>query len=100
MSVRKAGNRLRAFCSLFCAAALRGGAAKDSSGFVALSEAIPDAMLEIRYYSTYNCVGDRMTGHEEPRALFGRGAAAEHRQREKARHRYVRRGLYPVREQF
>lgn len=34
----------------------------DSTGFVVLSEAVPDAILEIRYYSTYNFVGDRIDG--------------------------------------
>ena len=38
----------------------------DSSDFVLLSEAVPDAILEIRYYSTYNFVGDRIDGYEEP----------------------------------
>ena len=38
----------------------------DSSSFVLLSEAVPDAILEIRYYSTYNFVGDRIEGYEEP----------------------------------
>ncbi len=36
----------------------------DSSDFVLLSEAVPDAILEIRYYSTYNFVGDRIDGYE------------------------------------
>ena len=30
----------------------------DASDFVLLSEAVPDAILEIRYYSTYNFVGE------------------------------------------
>ena len=30
----------------------------DSSDFVLLSDAVPDAILEIRYHSTYNFVGD------------------------------------------
>ena len=38
----------------------------DSSDFVLLSEAVPDAILEIRYYSTYNFVGSRIDGYEEP----------------------------------
>ena len=38
----------------------------DSSGFVLLSEAVPDAILEIRYYSTYNFVGKRINGYEAP----------------------------------
>ena len=28
------------------------------NGFVSLAEAVPDAILEIRYYSTYNFVGE------------------------------------------
>ena len=31
--------------------------AMDSSDFVLLTDAVPDAILEIRYYSTYNFVG-------------------------------------------
>ena len=34
----------------------------DSSKFVMLSEAVPDAILEIRYYGTYNFVGARIDG--------------------------------------
>lgn len=44
--------------------------ADDPSGFVLLSEAVPDAILEIRYYSTYNFVGDRIDGYEEPLAFL------------------------------
>ena len=47
----------------------------DASDFVLLSEAVPDAILEIRYYSTYNFVGDRIDGYEEPLALLTREAA-------------------------
>lgn len=49
--------------------------ASDSSDFVLLSEAVPDAILEIRYYSTYNFVGDRINGYEEPCALLTKEAA-------------------------
>lgn len=48
----------------------------DSSDFVLLSEAVPDAILEIRYYSTYNFVGERVDGYEEPVALLSKEAAA------------------------
>lgn len=48
---------------------------EDSSDFVLLSEAVPDAILEIRYYSTYNFVGDRIDGYEEPVALLTKEAA-------------------------
>ncbi len=47
----------------------------DSSDFVLLSEAVPDAILEIRYYSTYNFVGDRIDGYEEPLAMLTKEAA-------------------------
>ena len=47
---------------------------EDSSGFVLLSDAVPDAILEIRYYSTYNFVGDRIDGYEEPCALITKEA--------------------------
>lgn len=49
----------------------------DSSGFVLLSDAVPDAILEIRYYSTYNFVGKRIVGYEEPIALITKEAAAK-----------------------
>ena len=47
----------------------------DSSDFVLLSDAVPDAILEIRYYSTYNFVGKRIAGYEEPIALITKEAA-------------------------
>ena len=47
----------------------------DSSDFVILSEAVPDVILEIRYYSTYNFVGDRINGYEEPCAMLTKEAA-------------------------
>ena len=48
----------------------------DVSGFVLLSDAVPDAILEIRYYSTYNFAGTRIDGYEEPVALLTKEAAA------------------------
>ena len=48
----------------------------DASDFVLLSEAVPDAILEIRYYSTYNFVGERIDGYEEPLAFLTKEAAA------------------------
>lgn len=44
-------------------------------GFVSLGEFIPDAILEIRYYSTYNFVGARIDGYEAPVALATKEAA-------------------------
>ena len=48
---------------------------RDSSGFVDLSEYIPDAMIEIRYNSTYNFVGERIDGYEAPKAMLTLEAA-------------------------
>ena len=42
----------------------------DSSGFVNLSDFVPHVMLDMRYYSTYNFVGERIDGYEEPLALI------------------------------
>lgn len=47
----------------------------DCSQFVNLAEVVPDAILEIRYYSTYNFVGARVDGYEEPVALLTSQAA-------------------------
>ena len=46
-----------------------------SSGFVTLTDAVPDAILEIRYFGTYNFVGDRIDGYLEPTALLTKEAA-------------------------
>ena len=45
------------------------------TGFVHVTDAVPDAILEIRYYSTYNFVGDRINGYEKPTALLTAEAA-------------------------
>ena len=47
----------------------------DSSGFVLLSDYVPGIIQEIRYYSTYNFIGDRIDGYEEPCALLTKEAA-------------------------
>ena len=47
----------------------------DPSGFVLLSDHVPGIVQEIRYFSTYNFVGDRIDGYEEPVALLTREAA-------------------------
>ena len=48
----------------------------DSSGFVLLTDVVPDVILEIRYYSTYNFVGERIDGYDEPLAFATKEAAA------------------------
>ena len=47
----------------------------DSSGFVLLADFVPGIVQEIRYYSTYNFIGDRVDGYEEPVALLTKEAA-------------------------
>ena len=47
----------------------------DPSGFVLLSDLVPGIVQEIRYFSTYNFVGERVDGYEEPVALLTREAA-------------------------
>ena len=47
----------------------------DSSQFVTLTDAVPDAILEIRYFGTYNFVGKRIDGYLQPTALLTRQAA-------------------------
>ncbi|MBR5664974.1 MAG: peptidase M15, partial [Bacteroidales bacterium] len=48
---------------------------EDNSGFVAVTDVVPDAILEIRYYGTYNFVGTRIDGYLQPTALLTRQAA-------------------------
>ncbi len=47
----------------------------DPSGFVLLADMVPGIIQEIRYYSTYNFIGDRIDGYEEPCALLTKEAA-------------------------
>ena len=45
-------------------------AVHDPSGFVVLADFVPGIIQEIRYHSTYNFIGDRIDGYEEPVALL------------------------------
>jgi D-alanyl-D-alanine dipeptidase len=47
----------------------------DSSQFVTLTDVVPDVIMEIRYFGTYNFVGSRIDGYLEPTALLTREAA-------------------------
>ena len=47
----------------------------DASGFVSVGKAVPDVLLDIRYYSSFNFIGERIDGYEEPAALLAREAA-------------------------
>lgn len=41
----------------------------DASSFVILANYVPSIIQEIRYHSTYNFIGDRINGYEDPVAL-------------------------------
>jgi D-alanyl-D-alanine dipeptidase len=47
-----------------------------SDEFVNVSDVAPDVILEVRYYSTFNFIGDRIDGYEQPIALLTKKAAA------------------------
>ena len=47
----------------------------DPSGFVVLADYVRSIIQEIRYYSTYNFIGERIDGYEEPCALLTKEAA-------------------------
>lgn len=48
---------------------------RESAGFVNITDVVPDVILEIRYFGTYNFVGARIDGYEQPTALLTREAA-------------------------
>ncbi|HCA04859.1 MAG TPA: peptidase M15 [Ruminococcaceae bacterium] len=48
---------------------------KNPSEFVLLADYVPGIIQEIRYYSTYNFIGERIDGYEEPCALLTKEAA-------------------------
>jgi len=62
-------------CALAPRAERSGVRSDDSSGFVVLSEAVPDVLVDARYYGTYNFIGSRIPGYEEPVVLLTREAA-------------------------
>ncbi len=47
----------------------------DASDFVLISAYIPDVLLDIRYYSSFNFIGERIDGYEAPVALLRKEAA-------------------------
>lgn len=46
-----------------------------SENFVLLSDVVPDIIQEIRYFSTFNFLGERVDGYEQPCALITKKAA-------------------------
>ena len=47
----------------------------DISTFVNITDVVPDAILEVRYFGTYNFVGARIDGYKQPTALLTAVAA-------------------------
>ena len=45
------------------------------TGFVVLADFVPSIVQEIRYHSSYNFIGERIDGYEEPVALLTKEAA-------------------------
>ena len=65
---------LGAFLVLSCKGQRKISPLEDSRRFVTLTTAVPDAILEIRYFGTYNFVGTRIDGYLQPTALITREA--------------------------
>jgi D-alanyl-D-alanine dipeptidase len=64
------------FALILCAVSCKSvNPQEDSSGFVAITDVVPDVILEIRYYGTYNFVGTRIDGYLAPKAYLTRQAA-------------------------
>ena len=61
--------------TLLACSAPKTDSGSDSSDFVNITDVVPDAILEIRYFGTYNFVGTRIEGYEQPTALLTRRAA-------------------------
>ena len=64
-----------AFCLIHRGRSTLVNTTDDTSQFVTITDVVPDVILEIRYYGTYNFVGARIDGYEEPTALLTRQAA-------------------------
>ena len=48
---------------------------QDSSRFVMVADFVPHVIQEIRYHSSYNFIGERIDGYEEPCAILSLDAA-------------------------
>ncbi len=67
-----------AFAALLlgCKSAPAQAPTEDKSDFVSVTDVVPDVILEIRYFGTYNFVGDRIDGYLAPKAWLTKEAAA------------------------
>ena len=63
------------FANVECSSSSCCTAGDNADSFVTLSDIVPDAILEIRYYSTYNFVGERIAGYKRPVAKLAKEAA-------------------------
>ena len=59
----------------FCSNKTDKAEGQETPDFVNISDVVPDAIFEIRYFGTYNFVGSRIDGYEQPTALLTRQAA-------------------------
>ena len=66
---------MKRLITAFAALSLWGCCNSFETHFVNITDAVPDAILEIRYYGTYNFVGDRIDGYLQPVALLTKEAA-------------------------
>ena len=67
---------LKGESSMFLDLAPRGPEEYEELGFVLVTDVVPDVILEIRYYSTFNFVGKRIDAYEAPVAYLTKEAAA------------------------
>ena len=67
---------------------------EDASGFVSVSDEIPEAILDLRFYSTYNFLGQRAEGYEEPLALLTKEEISEPNPRKARLPGESKRGTY------
>lgn len=63
------------FCANLANASGKVNLSSDNSDFVRITDVVPDVILEIRYFGTYNFVGTRVDGYEAPTAWLTREAA-------------------------
>ncbi len=47
---------------------------EDASAFTLITDVIPEAILEIRYYCSFNFIGNRIPGYDEPIAIMTKQA--------------------------
>ncbi|MCP3925670.1 MAG: M15 family metallopeptidase [Desulfobacterales bacterium] len=48
---------------------------QDKSSFVSITDMIPDVVLDIRYFTEYNFVGEKIDGYKAPKCLLSKKAA-------------------------